>query len=356
MKPKTQTGASKLRDTLQRNSKVKILVILAGITGVIAASLCSIVMGSYDISPAEAFGAIWDRIIGNPPADMTIDHIVINLRLPRILAAIVCGFALAVCGVAMQSMLKNPLADPYTMGISSGASFGAAIALILGIELISGGGVIVNAFVFALIPSFVILFLSKFRKATPTMMVLCGIAVMYLFNAMTQLFMLIADPDDMSAVYQWTVGSIDGVSFANLALMLPVVLAGSLYIMYAANQLNVMGIGDESAKTLGINVDRKRLVFLIVIALVAAAVVSFTGVIGFIGLVAPHMLRTIVGSDNRYLIPASGVFGALILVVSDIVSRFIADPIILPVGVITSCIGGPLFLYLVMRNSREVWS
>lgn len=177
-----------------------------------------------------------------------------------------------------------------------------------------------------------------------------------MFNALTQLFMLIADPDDMAAVYQWTVGSIDGVDYGKLMLMLPVVMAGSLYIMYAANQLNVMGIGDESAKTLGINVDRKRLIFLIVIALVAASVVSFTGVIGFIGLVAPHMLRTIIGSDNKYLIPAAGVFGSLILVVSDIVSRFIADPIILPVGVITSCIGGPLFLYLVMRNSREVWS
>ena len=357
MKPEcSQAGNSKFRETLRKSAKTKILVIILGIIGVIVAATFSIVMGSYAISPAEAFGAIWDRIVGNPAADKTIDHIVVNLRLPRILSAVVCGFALAVCGVAMQSMLKNPLADPYTMGISSGASFGAAIALILGIEVIAGGGVIINAFVFALIPSFVILFLSKFRKATPTMMVLCGIAVMYMFNALTQLFMLIADLDDMAAVYQWTVGSIDGVDYGKLMLMLPVVMAGSLYIMYAANQLNVMGIGDESAKTLGINVDRKRLVFLIVVALVAAAVVSFTGVIGFIGLVAPHMLRTIIGSDNKYLIPAAGVFGSLILVVSDIVSRFIADPIILPVGVITSCIGGPLFLYLVMRNTREVWS
>lgn len=304
----------------------------------------------------DVIDVLWNFITMQPQGDTTIAHIVLNLRLPRIIGGIICGFALAVCGAAMQSMMKNPLADPYTMGISSGAGFGAALAMILGIELIAGGGIVVNAFVFAVIPAVIILFLSRFRKATPTMMVLCGISLMYLFNALTQLFMLIADPDDMSAVYEWMVGSLDGVSYDELLLVLLVTVIGSLYVQYMANQLNVMGIGDESAQTLGVDVERRRLVILMVITLVAASVVSFTGVIGFVGLVAPHIARTLIGSDNRYLIPASGVVGSLLLVASDILARTIASPVMLPVGVITACVGGPLFMLLILRSTKETWS
>lgn len=304
----------------------------------------------------DVIDVLWNFITMQLQDDTTIAHIVLNLRLPRIIGGIICGFALAVCGAAMQSMMKNPLADPYTMGISSGAGFGAALAMILGIELIAGGGIVVNAFVFAVIPAVIILFLSRFRKATPTMMVLCGISLMYLFNALTQLFMLIADPDDMSAVYEWMVGSLDGVSYDELLLVLLVTVIGSLYVQYMANQLNVMGIGDESAQTLGVDVERRRLVILMVITLVAASVVSFTGVIGFVGLVAPHIARTLIGSDNRYLIPASGVVGSLLLVASDILARTIASPVMLPVGVITACVGGPLFMLLILRSTKETWS
>ena len=322
----------------------------------IAVAVYSATIGTYDISSADVYRIIWNHITGAKQPDATMAHIVINLRLPEIITALVCGFALGVCGTAMQSMLKNPLADPYTMGISSGAGFGAALAIILGLEIFSGGGVVANAFVFSLIPALAILFLSKFKKATPTMMILCGIALMYMFNAMTQLFMLLADPDDMSAVYTWMVGAVTGVDYSELLTILVVTAAGSLIIQYMSNQLNIMGIGDESAQTLGVNVERKRLIALIVVSLVAATVVSFTGIIGFVGLVAPHIVRTVIGADNKFLVPASAVFGALLLLVSDIVAKTIVAPVILPVGVITSCIGGPLFLYLILRNNKEVWS
>jgi iron complex transport system permease protein len=313
-------------------------------------------VGSYPISPEEVFQSIIDAIAGNEPDDRGIYHIVINLRMPAIVTALVCGFGLAICGVCMQSMLKNPLADPYTMGISSGAGFGAALAMILGIEIIGGAGIVANAFIFSLLPALVILFLSKFRNATPTMMILCGIALMYLFNAATQLFMLIADPEDLSAVYKWMIGSVDGTSMDEAMLILAVTVIGSIYIQYMSNQLNLMGLGDESAKTLGVDVERKRLILLMAVTLVAATIVSFTGIIGFIGLVAPHMVRAIIGTDNKYLIPASGFLGAFILLLSHIVAMTVAQPIVLPVGVITSCIGGPLFLFLILRNSKEVWA
>lgn len=334
----------------------KAIFILICLAVCIVLATYSAMLGSYPISPSEVYTTIWNAITGQSQPDKTVAHIVLDLRLPRILGAIVCGFALAVCGTVMQSMMKNPLADPYTMGISSGAGFGAALAIILGVELISGGGIIINAFVFAIIPAMVILFLSRFRRATPTMMILCGISLMYLFNAMTQLFMLVADPEDLATVYKWTVGTLDSIDPGELVLVFIVAVAGSLYVQYMANRLNVMGIGDDSAKTLGVDVDRQRLIMLLVITLVAASVVSFTGVIGFVGLVSPHIARLVIGADNRYLIPAAGIFGSVLLLVSDIVARTIAAPTILPVGVITACIGGPLFMYLILRSSKEVWS
>ena len=357
MRLMTGTHASEgFRASYLGSVRRKVIFILICLAACIVLATCSAVLGSYPISPSEVYTTIWNAITGQSQPDRTVAHIVLDLRLPRILGAIVCGFALAVCGTVMQSMMKNPLADPYTMGISSGAGFGAALAIILGVELISGGGIIINAFVFAIIPAMVILFLSKFRRATPTMMILCGISLMYLFNAMTQLFMLVADPEDLATVYKWTVGTLDSIDMGELALVLIVAVAGSLYVQYMANRLNVMGVGDDSAKTLGVDVDRQRLIILLVITLVAASVVSFTGVIGFVGLVSPHIARLVIGADNRYLIPAAGIFGSALLLASDIVARTIAAPTIIPVGVITACIGGPLFMYLILRSSKEVWS
>ncbi len=344
------------RESYLGSVRKKVIFILICLAVCIVLATYSAMLGSYPISPSEVYTTIWNALTGQSQPDRTVAHIVLDLRLPRILGAIVCGFALAVCGTVMQSMMKNPLADPYTMGISSGAGFGAALAIILGVELVSGGGIIINAFVFAIIPAMVILFLSRFRRATPTMMILCGISLMYLFNAMTQLFMLVADPEDLATVYKWTVGTLDSIDMSELVLVFIVAVAGSLYVQYMANRLNVMGIGDDSAKTLGVDVDRQRLVMLLVITLVAASVVSFTGVIGFVGLVSPHIARLVIGADNRYLIPAAGIFGSVLLLISDIVARTIAAPTILPVGVITACIGGPLFMYLILRSSKEVWS
>ena len=316
----------------------------------------SATLGSFDISAEEVFSTIWGEITMNPNPDATVRHIVIDLRLPRILGAVICGFALAVCGTAMQSMMKNPLADPYTMGISSGASLGAALAIILGFELVAGGGIVLNAFVFATVPALIILSLSRFRKATPTRMILCGISMMYIFGAITQLFMIISDPEDLSAVYQWMVGTLEKVDAGDLFIILIVTVLGSIYVQYMANQLNIMGVGDESAKTLGVDVDRKRLYVLLTITLMAAAVVSFTGVIGFVGLISPHIVRTVIGADNKFLIPAAGVFGSVILLGSDIVARTVVAPQMLPVGVITACIGGPLFMFLLLRGRKETWS
>jgi iron complex transport system permease protein len=346
---------SELQTEYRKSTVRKLIFIFSCLIITVIVAGYSATIGSFNISVENVYAIIWNQITGMGDVDPKAAYIVTQLRLPRIAGAVVCGFGLAVCGAAMQSMMKNPLADPYTMGISSGAGLGAALAIILGFELYAGAGIVVNAFIFAIIPAMVILVLSQVRKATPTMMILCGLSLMYIFGAVTSLMMLMADPDDLSAVYTWTIGSLSKVSWDNLPLMAGIVIVGSLYIQYLANQLNIMSIGDESAKCLGVNVERKRLVCLLVITLVAASIVSFTGIIGFVGLVCPHIVRMVIGSDNKFLIPGSAIFGSTMLIVSDMLARTIVAPTMLPVGVITATIGGPLFMYLILRNKKEVW-
>lgn len=350
--PEEGTG---FRREYRRTTARRVAIIAACIALCLVLAVFAVTIGDYPLSFSEVYGILWDALINMPIGDAEGAHVVLDLRLPEILAAVVCGAAFGICGVAMQAILKNPLADPYTMGISSGAGFGAALAMIVGIEVLSGGGVVINAFVFALIPTLIILFLSRFRRATPTMMILCGTSLMYLFNALTQLFMIVADPDDLSTVYQWMVGTLDTVTYDDLWIILAVTAFGVVAMQLLANRLNVIGSGDESARTLGVNVDTERLLILVLITLVAASVVSFTGIIGFVGLVAPHIARMLVGSDARFLLPASAAIGAMLLLVADIVAKTVAD-VMIPVGVVTACIGGPLFMFLIMRTDREEWS
>lgn len=302
-------------------------------------------LGTWD---GGAHYFIWD-------INAVTDSVVWTQRMPRILVAIIAGVGLAVAGAAMQSMLKNPLADPYTTGISSGAAFGATIAITLGICILPGDfGTVLNAFIFGLIPAAIILLLSRFKRPSPAMMILAGTSLMYIFNALQQFFMLIADPNSSQQVLAWTSGTISSSTWGDIPVMLVLVLLGMIAIQYLTKTLNAMNSGDSYAKSLGVNVDRVRIVTLLVISVIAAGVVSFTGIIGFVGLVAPHIARIFIGSDNRYLVPASALMGAGLMLFSDIVAHYIVS-FSLPVGIVTAIIGGPVFLFLILRQKKEVW-
>ncbi|MDO5862439.1 MAG: iron ABC transporter permease [Thermoplasmata archaeon] len=335
----------------------KIAFILICVIVCILVAGFSITIGDYPIGMLEAYQILWDHITGNPDVIGTIeDRVVWQLRLPRILIALIAGAGLAVAGAAMQSTLKNPLADPYTTGISSGAAFGATIAICYGAGIASGNAaIVINAFVFALIPTAIIVIISATKKVSPVSMIMAGIAVMYIFNALTTVLKLWADPDDLSAVYKWQVGSFEGLYWDDVPVMFVVTLIGSIFILLISNKLNVLAAGDESAKSMGIDASKLRIICLIVVSLVTASIVSFTGIIGFVGLVAPHVVRIFIGSDNRYLIPASIAFGAALLLISDLVGRTVISPAVLQVGVVTSFLGGPLFLYLILRQKKEAW-
>ena len=318
-------------------------------------------LGKFNIGFLESYQVLINHLKGATPVgdDVMKDMVVWELRLPRAIGGIAVGAGLGICGAAMQSSLRNPLADPYTTGIASGASLGAAVAIILGISLVpsmSGQGAIVgNAFLFSLIPSTVIIMVSAVKKASPTSMILIGVAVMYIFSATTSLLMLYANPDNLAEVYLWNVGTLGKSSWDNVTFLVVAAVIGIILLQILARILNALSMKDACVISIGVNSKRIRIFVLVIVSLVTALLVSFTGTIGFVGLVAPHMVRIFIGSDNRYLIPASAAFGAFLLLAADCVAKE-AGSTGLPVGVITALIGGPLFLLLVMRQRKSAWS
>jgi len=302
-----------------------------------------------------ACGAIFHQLMPDHFASTELaDTIVWNIRLPRALFGIVAGASLAVGGCILQGILKNPLASDYTLGIAQGAGFGAALAIIFGSGLIKGEYLIVgNAFLFSLLPTFFIFGMSRYKRATPETLILAGIAMMYLFGAAIILVQFFGSSDAVTAVVFWMVGDLGKATWDKLIPMSLMMIFCMPYLISKSFELNVMGAGDESAKSLGVTVERSRVIMMLITSLMISSVVCFTGAIGFVGLVGPHIARMIIGGDNRFLIPAAGLFGAILLVGSDMVATQVISPIILPVGVVTSFMGVPLFIYLIMKSKLD---
>ena len=314
-------------------------------------------LGSANISIWEAYSAILHKFFPNNfESSWLSDVCVWNLRLPRILMGIVAGIGLGIAGAVMQAILRNPLASPYTLGISSGAGFGASLAILAGAGIVGGDYLVIgNAFVFALLCSFIILGLSSRKGATPETMILAGIAMMYLFGAMTTILQYFGEAEAVKEAVFWMVGDLNRSSWPKLTLITGALACGIPLLMMKSWDLNVMGAGDETATSLGVNVKRTRIVTMVVATMLVACIVCFTGTIGFIGLVAPHLTRLAIGGDNRYVLPVSGLLGAVLLISADLVARRIIAPVILPVGAVTAFMGAPLFLYMIMRRRREYW-
>lgn len=315
--------------------------------------------GAYEIGFLESYATLFDHILGNiPPEQIGVgkDHVVWDLRLPRAIGGLAVGAALGVCGAAMQSSMKNPLADPYTTGIASGASFGAALAIILGFSLVSDAlmetAIVINAFIFSLIPAALIIVISKFkRNISPATMILIGISVMYFFTAATTFLKLTASEESLAEIYMWNVGTLGKASWGNIGILVVMSALGVVLMMYFARRLNILATSDKNAISLGVNAKQTRLIILAIVSLVTAAMVAFTGTIGFVGLVCPHVARLILGSDNKYLVPASAAFGAMLLLCADCLAKNVGTG--LPVGTITALVGGPLFLYMLLKQAKK---
>ena len=323
-------------------------VLIFLITGISAA------LGSADITMWDAYSTILHKFFPNHfGTSWLADVCVWHLRLPRIVWGIMAGFGLGIAGCAMQAILKNPLASPFTLGISAGAGFGVAVSMVLPFSLFGGVYMVIgNSFLFAMLTSACILGLAKIRGGTSELLILAGIAMHYLFLAASELLGYLASGrvgggmgGDMLGVYEWE----------EMKIVFTLLIFCSLGLMMKSWGLNAMGAGDDTAKSLGVNAQLLRVIVMVVTSLLVAGVVTFVGIFGFIGLVGPHMARMIIGSDHRFLLPASGFLGSVLLIGADTVGRRIMAPIFLPVSTMTALLGVPFFLYLIIRSRREYW-
>ncbi|MFA5363987.1 MAG: iron ABC transporter permease [Candidatus Bathyarchaeia archaeon] len=319
------------------------LILIAGI---------SLAMGSASMTFTDAYAAVFNKFLPDWfPVSSLATNVVWHLRLPRILMAILAGAVFAMSGSTTQAILRNPLATPYTLGVSAGAGLGASIGIILGQGLLGGQLVIIgNAFIFSLIPAFVILLMVKRQGAEPSTIILSGVAVMYIFSACNTLLQYFAEANAVSAAIFWLVGDLSRSSWWQLPYVLVMFVVCLAINIWLSWDLNIMKMGDDSAKSLGVEVDRVRKIILIVACISTATVVCFTGAIGFVCLLAPHICRAVIGGDERFLILGSCLFGANLLLVADLIARRIIAPIMLPVGALTAFLGGPLLLYLLIRR------
>ena len=337
------------------SKKILVMVIMAVVIIIIA--LFSIASGAYRLSVADVLRIIFT-------GGTTVENTVIwNLRVPRVLAAIIVGAALGVAGAVMQCVLKNPLASPYTLGISSSAAFGAALSLAISYfglfsgtivgEFFSGVyGMTLNAFIWAMITVGIIIFLSRLVTATPESMILTGVALGAIFAAALSSLQYFVDDTTLSSMVYWQFGDLSKVNYTKLAIMGIALFATSAYFIYKRWDYNAMEAGEDVAKSMGVNTKGTLLMTMTLASTVTAICISIVGIIGFIGLLAPHVMRRIIGGDNRFLIPASMLAGALILIAADTFGR-LAFVFTLPVGIITSFLGGPLFIYILSRGKKR---
>lgn len=337
----------------------KVLFLILIIAVIAALGIYSATLETMTIRYSEIIEILSKALTGTPYSSRLEEvkaDIIFNRSMPRTIASILVGMSLAIGGAMMQSITRNPLTDSYTIGISSAAMLGVTIGIVYNVCIIpvfdGNNASIINAFVFALIPSAAIIIISSFKKMSPTMMILIGIGLMYMFNAFSTFIKFNADPDALQEIYEWSLGTISSVIGWDFALPM---LFGTLLILIMgiilANHINVLAAGDSMAKALGVRPVLTRVICFTGISVSTGICVCFTGTIGFVGLVAPHIARLFVGSDNKILIPTSAVLGALMILGADIIVRKLSGG--LPAGVITALIGAPVFMYILYMQRKK---
>jgi iron complex transport system permease protein len=294
------------------------------------------------------------RSLAGQGGDPMLDAIVYNLRLPIALMAVVVGATLGVSGAIMQTILNNPLASSYTLGISAGAGFGAALAILIGgmLPLPENWAIPIAAFAFAGVACAIVGSVGRMRGSTPELLILTGIACLFLFQALLSLLQFLASPEALQQIVFWLFGSLLRASMGKTAIVAGVFVVALPLLLKDAWRLTALKLGDERARALGVGVDGLRLRAFVVVSLLTGAAVAFVGTIGFIGLVAPHIARMLVGEDQRHMLPTSAVFGALLLSTASVVSKLIMPGTVFPIGIITALIGVPFFGWLVLTTGR----
>jgi iron complex transport system permease protein len=346
-----QLTAECLAAAYRKTLRKRLLICSALALAVMLSLLTDITLGSTRFAAADVLLAIFNPERVN--ADTQV--IVRELRLPFALMAVLVGAALSLAGAEMQTILNNPLASPFTLGVSSAASLGAALAIVLdlGVPGVPSSWLITaNAFVFAFASVLLLQAVASMTGGVQSL-VLFGIALVFSFNAMVALLQYLASADALQQLVFWSMGSLNRASWPAVQSLGLVVLLVIPFSLRAAWQMTTLRLGDERAETLGINVPRLRLGALLRISLLAATAVAFVGTIGFIGLVGPHIARMLIGEDHRFFLPASALTGALIMSLSAIVSKQLIPGVVLPIGIVTAVVGVPLFMSLILKRGRS---
>ncbi|MFP1764267.1 FecCD family ABC transporter permease [Lonsdalea quercina] len=331
----------------------RMLIMAVLVIAIVASLLLDFVLGPSGL-PLKT---LWQTLTDPAAADASIRVIVWDIRLPYALMAVVVGLALGLAGAEMQTILNNPLASPFTLGVSSAAAFGAALAIVLGIGLPGIPAqwfISANAFLFALLAALLLDAITRWTQVATSGVVLFGIALVFTFNALVSMLQFVANEDTLQGLVFWTMGSLARASWEKLGVLLLVLAVVMPLSMMNSWKLTALRLGEDRAISFGINVRRLRLATLLRISILSALSVAFVGPIGFIGLVAPHIARLIFGEDHRFYLPASALTGALVLSLASVVSKNLLPGVIIPVGIVTSLVGVPFFLSIILRHRESV--
>mgnify|MGYP002747319300 FL=1 len=324
------------------------LCVCLGISLLVAVSL-----GAVKIPIADTYQIIINQLfhIGN------VDHIakstiaiVWNMRSPRVIMGLIAGAGLALCGSTMQTTVNNPISEPYILGISAGATFGATLLIILGLKSFIGFGAFLGAIIATII---VLVIASAGKKITTTSLVLSGVVVNALFSAISNFIISIgANSDNMMTIKFWTMGSLASSSWGSIILPFIIILVACLFFMTQHRIMNAMLMGDEVAITLGISLQKYRMIYMLVISFITGILVSSCGIIGFVGLITPHIARTLIGTNHQKMIPISIILGSLFIIWADVLARCLLPNAELPIGIFTALVGAPFFVYIVIKNQK----
>jgi iron complex transport system permease protein len=341
----------KIRDKISEHEISATVLLLIPL---ISLFFISFLLGRYPVSPQDVIMAIISKLFFfNSTLSPTLSTILFQIRLPRILAAMMVGAALSVAGASFQGLFKNPLVSPDKLGVSAGAGFGAALAI-----LFSASAIMIqfSAFIFGLMAVSLTYFIGRSFKGTSILtLVLCGIAIESLFAALLSLAKYVADPyGQLQTIVFWIMGSLAAVTNQQVLIISLPIIIGTTILLMIRWRINVISMGEEEAQTLGIDIKKLHTIIIICCTVITASAVSICGIIGWIGLVIPHVARMIVGPEHKALLPASIILGAFFLLLIDNVARTLTT-VEIPLGILTAIIGAPFFLYL-LRKSKEVWS
>ena len=352
-----KTASDERKSSILRTS-LFVTVLIGLFVFLIFTVLASVTFGNADLSLKDVYSVIAYRLFRikslSDYGEGAVHDVVRLIRLPRVLLALAVGSALSVCGVVMQAIVQNPLADPYVLGVSSGASLGATLSIMLGIGGIFGGNSVgVMAFFGAMISSFAVLAIANMGgKATSGKLILSGMAISSVCSAFSNFVIYITNDKNASAeIVRWTMGSLGGASWDRVTVMLPLTIACALIFWTQYRNLNLMLLGDDVSITLGTDLHRIRTVYLVLASVLVGFAVYSAGMIGFVGLVIPHIIRILFGTDHKRLIPLSALLGASFLIWCDVLCRIILKNSEMPIGVLVAIIGAPCFIYLLVKRS-----